>query len=156
MWSTLDFYEMGKPEYNNMTKYNTLSSYGNVDNKTTLELADDAANFNWGGSWRMPTKEELEELRTECTWIWCTENDVKGYKVTRANGNSIFLPTELEGDKIHYIADYLSSSLNTTKPNYAYSLYVKDSSNFIANSSNRMYGNGNYVRPVMRKNNCIA
>ena len=151
VWSTLDYYEMGKPEYNNMTKYNTLSSYGNVDNKTTLELTDDAANFNWGGSWRMPTKEELEELRTECTWIWCTENDVKGYKVTGPNGKSIFLPTELEGDKIHYSANYLSSSLNTTKPNRAYSLYVKDSSNYITNFSNRMYGLGNYVRPVMRK-----
>lgn len=150
-FSILDVYEMDKPEYNIMTKYNTLSSYGNIDNKTTLELADDAANFNWGGSWRMPTKEELEELRTECTWIWCTENDVKGYKVTGPNGKSIFLPTELEGDKIHYSANYLSSSLNTTKPNRAYSLYVKDSSNYIANFSERMYGLGNYVRPVMRK-----
>lgn len=32
------------------------------DNKKTLELADDAARQNWGGAWRMPTKEEAQEL----------------------------------------------------------------------------------------------
>ncbi|MGM9745408.1 MAG: hypothetical protein ACI30H_00370 [Paludibacteraceae bacterium] len=32
-----------------LTKYNTSSSYGTVDNKTVLELADDAARANWGG-----------------------------------------------------------------------------------------------------------
>ncbi|MBR3609326.1 MAG: hypothetical protein IKL50_05525, partial [Bacteroidales bacterium] len=35
-----------------MTKYCTNSKYGIVDNKTTLELTDDAAHVNWGGSWR--------------------------------------------------------------------------------------------------------
>lgn len=29
------------------------------DNKEILDLADDAANANWGGSWRMPTKWEF-------------------------------------------------------------------------------------------------
>jgi hypothetical protein len=32
------------------------------DNKTTLDLADDAARQNWGAPWRMPTREEYEEL----------------------------------------------------------------------------------------------
>ena len=58
-----------------------------------LELSDDAARINWGGKWRMPTKEELDELRKECTWTWTLQNDVYGYKVTsKNNGNSIFLP----------------------------------------------------------------
>ena len=35
----------------------------------------------WGGSWRMPTKSELEELRYKCTWVWITQNGVNGYKV---------------------------------------------------------------------------
>ena len=46
-WST---YKYCKGAYNNLTKYNTSSGYGSVDNKTTLELSDDAARANWGGS----------------------------------------------------------------------------------------------------------
>ena len=76
-----------------LTKYNNSSSYGSVDNKTVLETTDDAATANWGGSWRIPTKEELDELRNNCTWTWTKINDVNGYKVTsNKNGNSIFLP----------------------------------------------------------------
>ena len=78
-----------------ITKYCTNSSYGRVDNKTTLELTDDAARVNWGGKWRMPTIEEQKELlnTSNCTWTWTTQNGVNGYKVTSVkNGNSIFLP----------------------------------------------------------------
>lgn len=46
----------------------------------------------WGGSWRLPTKEELSELADFCSWTWTTKGGVKGYKVTGPNGNSIFLP----------------------------------------------------------------
>ena len=37
---------------------------------------------------KLPTKEQLEELKNECEWTW-TGN---GYKVTGPNGNSILLP----------------------------------------------------------------
>ena len=70
----------------NLTKYNT------TDGKTTLDLEDDAAKVLWGGYWRMPSKEEVDELTQQCTWIWTTHNNVNGYKVTGPNGNSIFLP----------------------------------------------------------------
>ena len=70
----------------NMTKYNT------TDGKTILDLDDDAAYVNWGGKWRMPSKEEVDELTQHCNWIWTTHNNVNGYKVTGPNGNSIFLP----------------------------------------------------------------
>lgn len=85
-------YKWCNGSYDTMTKYCTNSIYGTVDNKTTLELADDAAHVNWGGSWRMPTKAELYELRNNCTWTWTTQNGVNGYKVVGKNGNSIFLP----------------------------------------------------------------
>ena len=81
-----------------LTKYCTKTSCGEfafVDNKTTLDLTDDAARVNWGGTWRMPTAEESEELMNEenCTWIWTTKNGVNGLKITsRKNGNFIFLP----------------------------------------------------------------
>ena len=52
----------------------------------------DAASVNWGGTWRMPTKAEQQELLNNCTWEKSMYNDVKGYLVTGPNGNSIFLP----------------------------------------------------------------
>ena len=55
-------------------------------------LQYDAATAKWGGSWRMPSLEEFNELQNNCTWEWTTLGDVKGYKVTsNINGNTIFL-----------------------------------------------------------------
>ena len=92
-WST---YKWCNGSYDTQTKYCTKSSYGTVDNKTQLELSDDAARANWGGSWRMPTDAEMTELREQCTWTWTTQNGVYGYKVTSKKSGytnkSIFLP----------------------------------------------------------------
>ena len=89
------------------TKYCTESDlgfdFGTEDNKTMLELSDDAARVNWGGDWRMPTGDEMEELMdtNNCTWEWTTQNGVNGYKVTsNKNGNSIFLPAA--GERYNY------------------------------------------------------
>ena len=98
-----------------LTKYNTKSEYGSVDNKTALDLADDAAHVNWGGSWRMPTKNEYAELKDNCTWTWTTQNGEKGYRVTSLmNGNSIFM----------HEWSYWTKSLDTDYPNYACALYL--------------------------------
>ena len=108
-----------------MAKYCTNSDYGTVDNKKQLDLSDDAAHANWGGSWRMPTHEEFTELRKKCTWTWTTQNGVIGYKVTsKKNGNSIFLPaagyrgnSSLSGAGL--CGYFWSSSLYTDNPYYA-------------------------------------
>ena len=70
----------------------TFIKYNNNGGKTVLDLEDDAAHVNWGGNWRMPTYDELNELKTKCTWTWTTQNGVYGQKVTGPNGNSLFLP----------------------------------------------------------------
>ena len=110
-----------------MTKYCTRSKYGTVDNKTVLDLEDDAAHANWGGTWRMPTVVELTELEEMCNWEWTTQNGVNGMKVTGPNGNSIFLPAAgnrwndflaLAGDYGYY----WSSSLYPSYDNDAYKL----------------------------------
>ena len=150
-WNT---YKYCNGTYDSMTKYCTNSYYGTVDNKTTLELTDDAAHVNWGGSWRMPTKAEQDELRdtNNCTWTWTTQNGVNGYKVTsKKNGNSIFLPAAgYRGSSILIFAGrfgfYWSSSLSTSIGNYAYFLYF-DSSGVYWNSSVYRY-HGQSVRPV--------
>ena len=88
-WST---YKWCNGSQNTLTKYCTKREYGVVDNKTALELEDDAAYVNWGGEWRMPTQAELEELRTKCTWLPAKINGVSGREITGPNGNTLFLP----------------------------------------------------------------
>ena len=88
-WST---YKYCNGRYDSMTKYCTNSSYGTVDNKTVLESSDDVAHVKWGGGWRMPSIEELEELKEKCKWEWTQQDGHDGYRVTGPNGNSVFLP----------------------------------------------------------------
>jgi len=60
-----------------------------------LTPAHDAAQAHWGGAWRMPTKQDLDDLVNKCAWNWTTLNGVDGY-VVRGQGAyesaSIFLP----------------------------------------------------------------
>ena len=150
-WST---YKWCRGSYDTQTKYCTSSSYGSVDNKTQLELSDDAARANWGGSWRMPTDAELTELCEQCTWTWTTQNGVYGYKVTSMKSGytnkSIFLPAAgYRNDSSLYSAGsfglYWSSSLYSYDPDRAYGLGFY--SGIVAwNSYDRNCGHS--VRPV--------
>ena len=88
-WET---YMWGDGSSRELTKYCTKSSYGTVDGKTELDPEDDAAQVNWGLSWRMPTLEQLDELCNYCTWHWTQTNGVNGYQLIGPNGNAIFLP----------------------------------------------------------------
>ena len=77
------------------TKYCTDSSRGKdgfTDGKYELDPEDDAAYKNWGSEWRTPSKEEFDELKTECAWTPMTIGEVKGYEVEGPNGKTIFLP----------------------------------------------------------------
>lgn len=71
---------------------------GSADNKTKLDLEDDAAHANWGGSWRMPTYAEVNELlATETdanyTWTWTSVGGHNGYRITNnSTSATIFLP----------------------------------------------------------------
>lgn len=134
----------GNGDYHNLTKYNTLSSYGTVDNRTVLDITDDVAHANWGGAWRMHTKTELQELLDCCTWTWTTLGENKGYRVTGPNGESIFLPAAGYYDEgslfgADEIGSYWSSSLDTGSPEGAYDLVFN--SDYEAMGSNyRCYG----------------
>lgn len=87
----------------------------------------DAARANWGGSWRMPTSEEIQELVFECTWTLTTQGGHRGYKVTGPNGNFIFLPAAgwCRGSSSDYVGKYgyyWSSSPDKSGTQYAYYL----------------------------------
>ena len=150
-WSTYKWCYGSEPT---LTKYNTDSSYGTVDNKTQLDLSDDAAHVNWGGDWRTPTDAEWTELREQCTWTWTTQNGVKGYKVTSKkvsySKNSIFLPAagyRFEGslNGAGSLGYYWSSSLKTDYSYDAWGVYI-DLSGVYRDDSNRHCGPS--IRPV--------
>lgn len=58
----------------------------------TCSHPNDVAFRTLGSNWRMPSKDEFQELIDRCTWTWTTVNEMNGYLVTGPNGNSIFLP----------------------------------------------------------------
>ncbi len=77
------------------TSKDPLEKYVNPNNLSISRTEFDVAHVKWGGSWRMPTKNQLEELANSkyCEWTWTSQNGVYGSKVTSVkNGNSIFLP----------------------------------------------------------------
>jgi len=155
-WSS---YKWCNGSYTSLTKYNTNSSYGTVDNKTTLDSEDDVAHVILGGSWRMPTFAEWTELREKCSWTWTSNyngtgvagrivtSNVEGYK-----DKSIFLPAAgRRYDTNLYLAGsngfYWSSSLYTGNPYSAWYVYFYSDS-VLGGSGNR-YG-GLSVRPVSK------
>ncbi len=104
--------------------YNS-STYTYSGNPTTLPSSSDAATANWGSGWRMPTYDELNELKNNCTVTWTTQNGINGRLFTGPNGNSIFLPAAgFNADSfLNYAGSsgyYWSSSLFTASPSYAW------------------------------------
>ena len=144
-----DYYAWGEIETKSNSKTNGKSMQDISGNSTY-----DVARAKWGGSWRLPTKEEFNELRQKCKWQWTTQNGKKGYKVTGPNGNSIFLPAAgcykswsgLSG--VGQWGYYWSSTpYNHNNGTEAYSLTIA------TNSLNLFYSNryfGVSVRPVSK------
>lgn len=92
-----DYYAWGETEpksdyswdtYKHGTSSDNLTKYNATDGKTVLDPEDDVASVNWGGKWRMPTKDEWQELIDNCE----CKMKIGGCIVTGKNGNSIFLP----------------------------------------------------------------
>lgn len=90
-WKT---YKYCKSSAETLTKYH----YGKIDKKKELDISDDAAYIEWGSSWRIPTKEQFEELfdTKNCTYEYKSStdnNDISGYLIkSKRNGKSIFFP----------------------------------------------------------------
>ena len=145
-----DTYRWCKGTEESMTKYCTNSKYGTVDNRKVLESSDDVARVKWGGSWRMPTKEEFKELCDKCIWTWTTQGGHDGYKVTGPNGNSIFLPAA--GHR--YDTDFYDRGSDgyywsaTLYEYYSYRAYYLDFSSGGHGWNDYYRKNGLTVRPV--------
>ena len=115
---------------------NTFNKYNNNGGLTELEPEDDAAYVKWGPAWRMPSKEQFDELINSnyTTTEWTTQHGVNGRLITsKSNGNSVFLPAAgYRGNSSLYYAgsygDYWSRRLNESGPGYAWYLYFDSGS----------------------------
>ena len=146
-------YNYCNDSYNTLTKYNTNSSYGeNLDGMSTLRSEDDAARAKMGGDWRMPTKDEIQELITYTDNEWVTNYNgtgIKGRKFTsKKNGNSIFIPASGRYMDSAFndrgIYGYVwSSSLFTEVPKDAWGLYF-----YSGQVNANIYYGRNYGLPV--------
>ena len=175
-WAT---YKYANGDYNKLTKYcpKDKTDYWDVagkdpDGETTLLPSDDddVAHLKLGGKWRMPTKEDIEELlalstNEDYTWEkWALAKDangdevkddwgnaVRGIRITRnSTGATIFLPAAgyCGGASFGEVAGswgIWSSSLFTDRPSLAYGLYFYSGGSFWSSLS-RYYGFT--VRPV--------
>ena len=87
-----DYYAWGeikpKHEYASVNSKTYDKSVYHIQENPTY----DVARAKWGGSWRIPTKAEFEELLNNCIWSWEAKNGKKGYKVIGPNNNYIFMP----------------------------------------------------------------
>lgn len=156
-WGTYQYCTVETNEYSYyytmLTKYCNDASYGFngfADDLTVLLPEDDAATANWGGDWRMPTREEWNELLENTTNTWTTQNEVYGRLFTASNGASLFLPAAGSrwNDELHYAGSlgyYWSSSLRTGNPYDAWYL-IFDSGNYLVDYDGRCLGAS--VRPV--------
>ena len=153
-WATYRYYDT---TYSIVTKYCTSSSSGTVDNKTELEMGDDAATVNWGIEWQMPSLEQFSELINSeyTTTTWTTLNGVNGRMiVSKSNGNRIFLPAAGYRNDASLLSAgtfgrYWSRSLNTDSPLYGRRLFFS-SNNISADNYSRCSGQS--VRPVRVQN----
>ena len=137
-WDTYE-HGTGSP---NLTKYN------DTDNKIVLDLEDDAARVNWGGSWKIPTPAQFQELVEECTFTWDSTNN--GYIVS-SNDNSIFIPAGYfySGTTNGMLGDglYWTSSLYENDNDDACDIYFSSSETPYVDREHRCYGMS--IRPVI-------
>ena len=162
-WATYKWMQAGQSASKYITKYTFADgetggiwydSSGNFigDNLTTLRPDDDAATQQLGSPWRMPTVDEIQELKEHCTWLWTTQDGVDGYQVDGPNGNAIFLPAAgfhdgsmLSGAGSEFY--YWSNSLRTT-----YKTHTADYLGSAPGGDHGFYGRARYygytVRPV--------
>lgn len=127
---------------------NGYTKYGSVDNKYKLDDEDDVARQKWGEKWRIPTIEELKELKEKCTFTKTELNGVPVTKVTGPNNNYIYFPYpgNFTGTTLYYknsIGSYWSSDLESDS-------YAKDM-DFLSgmpslNGDTRYHGQA--IRPV--------
>ena len=139
---------------NSLTKYCTKSSYGKVDNKTSLEADDDRVKTEYGYYWSIPTKDDWQELMDKCTWSRFGDD----FMVRGPNGSIILLPAAGYQDGLNTYdvgkeGYYWATSIDEGSPDDAWYMHVK-------NAKPELYSyyryQGRCIRPVQHKANYAA
>ena len=89
------YYGYGDPTGRLMTsKDDSGGMYWNTSSQNDYSGSEyDIARVKWGGQWRTPRKEDMDELLTRCQWTMVHPSGTPpGYLVIGPNGNRIFLP----------------------------------------------------------------
>ena len=73
-------YAFGAVDWDEDTNYG-MKKYNNTDNLEVLEPKDDAATVNWGEGWKIPTSNQIAELRDSTRWEQTTVNGIPGTKL---------------------------------------------------------------------------
>lgn len=152
-WNTYRHCVTGPYDFTKYCKKTNAYNGDFIDNKSRLELADDAANVHWGGEWRMPTATEMKELVQKCKWQCVTRNGVKGQLGTGPNGNTIFLPitgmySGANKMSAGYQGAYWSSTLDEPFIKYAIHMYVNE---IQPNTAEKERYVGANIRPVLSR-----
>lgn len=97
-WASWNVGARSPEEYGGLYYYGDTNGNANAPSMYTDQYSisgtyRDIAHIAWGGTWRMPTFAELQELESHCTVEPTTMKGVAGYRlVSTVNGNSIFIP----------------------------------------------------------------
>ncbi len=122
-----NYYAWGETETKAEYTEDNSVTFGQQLNDISGNAQYDAATANWGGSWRMPTRDEIRELMYNCSWTPETQNGVDGFKVTGNNGNYIFIPASgyRDGSSSYIYGEcyYWSSTPHQYSSDYSYILY---------------------------------
>ena len=126
--------------------------YGNFQNlgSNIAGTQYDVAHYQWGGSWVLPSKEQIKELLDNCTFKWTTVNDVQGGMFTGPNGGCLFLPAAgYRWRRNHNLAGRAGNYWSSYSPLPSYTYYLSfNSGSADENFNGRALGYS--VRPVYR------
>ena len=138
------------------TSSSAITKYNDTDGKTVLEASDDAAQVNWGGSWRMPTTDEFVALGTAVSTAYTNDyqgSGVAGLICTDKTDNSkvLFFPDTAycyKGSVYYWTRGYYwSSSFYVISPQKAYQVDTYNKK--VGWKSNGERVGGATVRPVV-------
>lgn len=135
-----------KPDYTNKNSETYEKNFSDISGNSPY----DVACAKWKGSWRLPTKAEMQELINKCNWTWDSQGGHNGYKVVGPSGNSIFLPATgyRDGSSLFNaegFGEYWSSTPRGIFTQRACILKFNNNSKSVNHSSR---GHGLSVRPV--------
>lgn len=124
-----------------------FTKYNSTDGKSTLDPEDDAAHVNMGGTWKMPTKEQVTELFKGTTQELYAKLNDNSDPVKVANGTY----NENDGYVSWTYIDEHTSDEASGKLTYM-KLLSKSNGNFLVVPSSVSTGEG-YVDPVGNSGN---